>query len=152
MNTCNKCGANLREGAKFCSKCGTHIKIKLFCHQCGIELEPADQFCYACDVSIQEENSSKININIDDFKIEDGVLIKYIGNGGDVVIPDGVKQIGSRAFENCSNIRKITIPYDITDIGSWTFRCCSLTEIGQLAFLNSNKLTLPQKYEKYRCY
>lgn len=53
MNTCNKCGANLREGAKFCSKCGTHIKIKLFCHQCGIELEPADQFCYACDASIQ---------------------------------------------------------------------------------------------------
>ena len=29
-----------------------------------------------------------------DFQIENGVLVKYTGNGGDVVIPEGVTSIG----------------------------------------------------------
>ena len=34
-----------------------------------------------------------------DFIIENGVLKKYTGNGGDVVIPDGITEIGSGAFD-----------------------------------------------------
>ena len=55
MNTCSKCGAELYENAKFCSECGTPVKIKVFCHQCGTELKATDKFCYACGASIQEE-------------------------------------------------------------------------------------------------
>lgn len=54
MDTCHKCGANLREDAKFCSRCGTPVQKTLFCHQCGAELNGEDQFCYACGASVQE--------------------------------------------------------------------------------------------------
>lgn len=54
MDTCHKCGANLREDAKFCSRCGTPVQKTLFCHQCGAELNGEDQFCYACGTSVQE--------------------------------------------------------------------------------------------------
>ena len=33
-----------------------------------------------------------------DFVIENGVLKKYVGPGGDVVIPDGVTAISASAF------------------------------------------------------
>ena len=33
-----------------------------------------------------------------DFEIENGVLVKYTGAGGDVVIPDGVTSIGHWGF------------------------------------------------------
>ena len=36
--------------------------------------------------------------NASDFIIENGVLIKYVGHGGDVTVPDGVFEIGSFAF------------------------------------------------------
>jgi hypothetical protein len=36
-----------------------------------------------------------------DFKIENGVLKKYSGAGGVVVIPDSVTSIGEGAFNNC---------------------------------------------------
>ena len=34
-----------------------------------------------------------------DFVIENGVLTKYTGIGGDVVIPEDVKEIGAHVFE-----------------------------------------------------
>ena len=36
--------------------------------------------------------------NASDFIIENGVLTKYIGPGGDVIIPEGVTEIGFKAF------------------------------------------------------
>ena len=41
--------------------------------------------------------------DINDFVIEDGVLIKYKGDSSDVVIPDSVTYIGEDAFWNCEN-------------------------------------------------
>ena len=35
-----------------------------------------------------------------DFEIQDGVLLKYWGESGDVVIPDGATSIGDCAFWN----------------------------------------------------
>jgi hypothetical protein len=35
------------------------------------------------------------------FEIENGVLVKYNGFGGDVVIPEGVTGIGEKAFGGC---------------------------------------------------
>jgi hypothetical protein len=34
-----------------------------------------------------------------DFSIEDGVLLKYNGTSKDVVIPDGITEIGDKAFD-----------------------------------------------------
>lgn len=70
------------------------------------------------------------NINNADFVINDGVLTKYVGNGGDVVIPDGVTSIGAKAFYECSEVTSITFPNTVTDIGDYAFyRCTSITNL-----------------------
>ena len=48
--------------------------------------------------------------NMQDFVIENGVLEKYKGPGGDVTIPEGVKEIGLWAFKGCANLTSVTNP------------------------------------------
>ena len=79
-----------------------------------------------------------------DFEIENGVLVKYTGAGGDVVIPDGVVSIGEEAFYSSVSLTSITIPDGVTSIGDGAFKCCtslisiiipiSVTSIGNGAF------------------
>jgi hypothetical protein len=72
-----------------------------------------------------------------DFEIKDGVLVKYNGVGGDVVIPEGVTKIGDCAFRasgiqlrKCEDIKSITIPKGVTGIGWSAFGgCAGLTNI-----------------------
>ena len=59
--------------------------------------------------------------NASDFVIDDGVLKKYKGPGGDVVIPDGVTKIGDSAFRLSSEVTSITIPDSVISIGSDPF-------------------------------
>ena len=69
-------------------------------------------------------------IELKDFVIEEGVLIKYVGQGGDVVIPDSVTSIRYWAFEGCTSLTSVTIPKSVTSIGDSAFRGCdSLTSI-----------------------
>ena len=85
------------------------------------------------------------------FEIEKGVLLKYIGDTSEVVIPNGVTSIGSSAFENCRNLESITIPDSVTNIGEGAFSNCrsleditipdSVTSIGNAAFKCCSGLT-----------
>ena len=59
--------------------------------------------------------------NPNDFIIKNGVLTKYKGAGGDVVIPEGVTSIGDRAFWNCSNLTELVLPEGVKDIGDYAF-------------------------------
>ena len=56
-----------------------------------------------------------------EFKIKDGVLVKYSGAGSEVVVPNGVISIGERAFEEIKTITSITIPNGVTSIGKMAF-------------------------------
>lgn len=53
---CLHCGQDLKENAKFCSRCGTaHTASPArFCTTCGIKLKPGARFCSACG-SVQRE-------------------------------------------------------------------------------------------------
>ena len=94
--------------------------------------------------------------NESDFIIENGVLNKYVGPGGDVVIPEGVTSIGGGVFNECSSLTNITIPDSVTSIGSYAFNGCSsltnimipdsVTSIGSYTFSDCSALksiTLP---------
>ncbi len=60
-----------------------------------------------------------------DFEVSpDGVLAKYRGAGGDVVIPEGVTGIGDYAFSFCESMTGVTIPDSVTSIGKSAFSMC----------------------------
>ena len=81
--------------------------------------------------------------SLDEFQIEDNVLVRYIGSNSVVDIPEGVKGIGDSAFAN-TGVGKITIPPSVTYIGFCAFAACHsldtvninapITSIGEGAF------------------
>lgn len=54
-------------------------------------------------------------------------LTAYIGNGGDIVIPDAVVNIGQYAFYHCTNLKSVTIPNTVDTIGYYAFAGCVAT-------------------------
>ena len=90
--------------------------------------------------------------NPSDFIIENGVLKKYVGLGGDVVIPDhvtgiefgafycnssissvvfpsGLKEIEREAFNSCTQLESITLPESLQMIGAHAFASTALQEV-----------------------
>ena len=68
-----------------------------------------------------------------EYKVNDNdniEITKYIGSGGDVVIPDtidgkNVISIGKKAFVGSWNLRSINIPDSVTEIDSMAFYGCA---------------------------
>ena len=60
-----------------------------------------------------------------DFVIENGVLTKYNGPGGEVVVPEGVTKIGNGAFSGCTNLTRVTLPVSVAEVGYRAFYGCS---------------------------
>lgn len=63
-----------------------------------------------------------------EFEIRDGVLIRYHGQDPVVHVPEGVTEIGERAFQD-SQLGEISIPDTVTQIGAEAFAFCPLHEI-----------------------
>ena len=95
--------------------------------------------------------------NKQDFVIENGVLTKYTGSGGDVTIPEGVTKIGESAFRWCTSLQSVTIPEGVTEIEKETFSYCKnltsvtipagVTKIGESAFhccTSLQSVTIPE--------
>lgn len=99
----------------------------------------------AADAQLYEGGSAS------DFEITNGVLMKYNGPGGDVVIPSEVTVIGSAVFSNRTDISNITIPFGVKSIGASAFSGCtglsivsipnSVTSMGGHLFRNCVNLT-----------
>ena len=85
-----------------------------------------------------------------EFFVEDGVLVKYTGAGGDVVVPADVTAIGDRAFYDCGSLKSVTLPAGLTEIGEKAFYGCGaltsvtvpegVTRIGEEAFYGCDAL------------
>lgn len=78
--------------------------------------------------------------NASDFIIENGVLKKYVGPGGDVVIPEGVTEIGEDAFCEAEQINGYTLIAPNDSITS-VFLPNGLKKIGIQAFRGHISLT-----------
>ena len=68
--------------------------------------------------------------DLKDFVIENGVLEKYTGEEGDVVIPEDVKSILMFTFYECTSLQTVTLPPNGVSIDSHAFqRCANLKEL-----------------------
>lgn len=67
---CFKCGAELKEGQKFCTKCGTPVSanphtaakeadVPAVCPNCGSPVKPGQKFCTKCGASLVEAASAQ---------------------------------------------------------------------------------------------
>jgi|GEM_PF-1670416 len=93
-----------------------------------------------------------------DFVINNGVLVRYNGLGGVVIIPEGVTSIGESAFASIASITSIKLPDSVTTIGKSAFSMCinlksvnipsGITDIGNYAFESCRSLiniTIPER-------
>ena len=93
--------------------------------------------------------------NACEFIIENGTLKEYVGDCEVVVVPEGVVQIGERAFSDHEDITDVKLPDSVISIGNSAFFGCvalsrinipeSLSSIGNNAFwgCESLEVTIP---------
>lgn len=55
MIKCPKCGKQLRDGSKFCDRCGSPIYKTVFCPNCGKQTSTEFDVCQNCGASIEEK-------------------------------------------------------------------------------------------------
>lgn len=80
----------------------------------------------------------------DGLMIEDGVVVMYTGAASEVVVPEGVTEIGMYAFGECGNVVSVKLPSTLKTIGMNAFSECvrlknieipdNVTTIGDGAF------------------
>ena len=101
-----------------------------------------------------------------DIVIENGVLQKYTGPGGTIVLPNGLREIGNDAFSGRRDLEAdVVIPEGVEKIGESAFYDCiklrsvtlpeSLCTIEMLAFLECRgllEITIPQTVGKIGCW
>lgn len=138
---CIKCGSENPTTAKFCSECaGDAFALN------------AAELVKAVAASAPKARAQRPEPDMNDYDIAEGRIVEYKGNGGDVVIPDGVKST-AWGFKKCSvksKITSISFPETLTTISTEEFSgCTQLTEldfpdsiefIGEKAFANCTNL------------
>ncbi len=60
-----------------------------------------------------------------DFIIENDILREYNGDEKNIIIPDGVKEIGNNVFGYNRNLTGVTVPSSVEKIGEGAFFGCS---------------------------
>ena len=63
------------------------------------------------------------------FKIEDGVLKQYVGNDTDLIIPEGVTEVGYNPFMCEKEFETIVFPSTLVKISDSIFKNCKVKEI-----------------------
>lgn len=99
--------------------------------------------------------------NLEEFVIKNGVLTKYNGPGGKVVIPEGVTSIESAVFWNQDNITEVLVPQGCGNV-ELNFRRCSalrylripdsVTYFCPMIYYSVNKIRLELPMDLYRAF
>ncbi|MBR2341830.1 MAG: leucine-rich repeat protein [Clostridia bacterium] len=98
--------------------------------------------------------AKKTEIKYDEskFEIKDGVLLKYLADEEEVSIPDGVIEVGEKAFEYKENLHTLHVPESLKKIGQNAFywckrlnkvtwaKNCRLQEFGDFSFACCHRL------------
>lgn len=104
-----------------------------FCPDCGADLahyytalnEPDPESQATREEQSPKEKRLRI---LADFELRDCVVVRYLGKGGKVVIPDGVTAIGDGAFYRSGVIKEVVCPESLKEIGREAFYYCSELE------------------------
>ena len=141
--TCKSCGGRLKympDGTLQCDSCGSRYRapkedqtelepFQLKCKKCGGRLEYMPDGMLQCNLCGSRYKAPKEDQPApaapSDFEIENGVLVRYRGKGGDVTVPAGVTSIGDEAFRGCSGLTGITLPASVTVLERGAFSGCS---------------------------
>ena len=86
----------------------------------GREIAPGTNDYSDCGIKGNAEAVS----NDGDFEIINGVLVKYTGAGGDVIVPAGVTAIGDKAFIGCINLTSVIMQSGVKSIGNNAYNGC----------------------------
>lgn len=157
---------------KFCPECGAKLVSQKFCAECGADLRKYFEDTNNgsslgnFDFSTLEQEAQKQlaeQERLNDFEIENGMLKKYVGQGGKVVVPKSVTVIGPKAFSHDWSIRdkitEVVFEGNITEIGEEAFRGChnmqcinlpgTVRKIGKSAFSGTaiTSISLPSRLE-----
>lgn len=60
-----------------------------------------------------------------EFRVENGVLTAYTGQGSRVILPDGLQEIGREVFSGCAPLASVTFPAGLRVIGERAFSHCT---------------------------
>ena len=86
-----------------------------------------------------------------DFEISGTTLARYLGEASEVTVPNGITEIGAKAFESNKKIRKVILPKTVRCIEEEAFKFSGLEEIvlpeglesiAQYAFWNSALMSI----------
>ena len=97
--------------------------------------EPAEEDIPEQEAEEAEEKS--------EFEISDKALVKYNGESAEVTVPDGVEEIGEKAFAGNDKIEKVILPDSVEVIAESAFENC--VNLKQVAKGNQSKLAKIEK-------
>lgn len=114
-----------------CTSCGGVLSIEqdkdaAICPYCGnafIVEKAIQSFSATYVINNIQANTVIMNGGQKDFEISAGTLIKYVGEGIDVIIPENVNRIGEEAFAK-QMITSVDIPPSVKEIKKGAFYGC----------------------------
>ena len=65
----------------------------------------------------------------EDFELSGTKLVRYKGSAQEVAVPNGISEIGARAFENAESVRRVVLPDTVRSIQTEAFCRSGLEEI-----------------------